>query len=175
MILHCTHKLAARLPSSVLISDSASGDSNREQGPFASWHAHLLNLDRRQCVLFCHDATRFVLFLPGLRASHLADLGRWHRDLLLAVLEAQGLETSLLARVGLMLGPLGVDRETDRSVLGSMREAAQDLKFGALAQTANVMDLDPITTSRWLNERPVTVHGQCLWPERAMQELVQKL
>ena len=175
MILHCTQKLAARLPSSILISDPASGDSNREQGPLASWHAHLLNLDRRQCVLFCHDATRFVLFLPGLRAPQLADLGRWHRDLFLAVLEAQGLETSLLARVGLMLGPLGVDRETDRSVLGSMREAAQDLEFGALDRAANVMELDPIATSRWLNERPVTAHGQCLWPERAMQELVRKL
>lgn len=74
-----------------------------------------------------------------------------------------------------MLGPLGVDRETDRSVLGSMREAAQDLELGALDRAANVMELDPIATSRWLNERPVTAHGQCLWPEQAMQELVRKL
>ena len=94
-----------------------------------SRHGHLLTLDRRQCVLFCHDATRYVLFLPGLRAPQLADLGRWHRDLFLAVLEVQGLARERIARAGLMLGPLEVQRSTDRSVLGSMRVAADDLKY----------------------------------------------
>ncbi|MCS6290748.1 MAG: hypothetical protein H8K10_17460 [Nitrospira sp.] len=141
----------------------------------SSWHGHLLTLDRRQCVLFCHDLTRYVLFMPGLRAPQLAELGQWHRDLFLAVLEAQGLRREQIARAGLMLGQLGVHRSTDRSVLGSMRVAADDLKYGMLNRIANVMELDPIATSLALNERPCRVKGALVWPQQAMHELVARL
>ncbi len=143
-------------------------------GPLMSWHGHLLTLDRRQCVLFCHDATRYVLFLPGLRAPQLADLGRWHRDLFLAVLEVQGLARERIARAGLMLGPLEVQRSTDRSVLGSMRVAADDLKYGMLNRIANVMELEPLATSLVLNERPCRAYGALVWPQQAMRELVEQ-
>ena len=60
--------------------------------------------------------------------------------------EAQGLAHHHIARAGLTLGPLWVDRQTDRSVLGSLRVAAQGLKIGALDRTTNVMELEPIAT-----------------------------
>ena len=174
MILHCTQKLATRIPST---TDLPSPEPEREgqSGPLSSWHGHLLTLDRRQCLLFCHDATRYVLFLSGLRAPQLAELGRRHRDLFLAVLEAQGLAHHHIARAALTLGLLCVDCQTDRSVLGSMRVAAQDLKLGALDRTTNVMELDPIKTSLWLNHRPCRVYGRLIWPEQAMREIVEAL
>ncbi|MDP1591071.1 MAG: hypothetical protein Q8M07_25175, partial [Prosthecobacter sp.] len=76
-----------------------------QSDPLSSWHGHLLTIDRRQCVLFCHDATLYVLFMPGLRAPQLAELGRWHRDLFLAVLQAQGLAHDRIACAALALGP----------------------------------------------------------------------
>lgn len=105
MILHCTQKLATRIPSS---TDLPHPEPERagQSGPLSSWHGHLLTFDRRQCVLFCHDATRYVLFVPGLRAPQFAELGRWHRELFLATLATQGLRDNRLARVELALGPL---------------------------------------------------------------------
>ena len=50
-----------------------------ETGPLGSWHANVYAIDRRQCLLLCHDATRYCLFLPGLRAPQLRELGRRHR------------------------------------------------------------------------------------------------
>lgn len=174
MILHCTQKLASRIPTTA--EQSALGaDPGRVAGPLTSWHGHLLTLDRRQCVLFCHDATRYVLFMPGLRAPQLAELGRWHRDLLLAVLQAQGLPHDRIARAALALGPLQMDRHTDRSVLGSMRVVADDLKYGLLSQIANVMELDPISTSLRLSDRPCAVHKKWIQPFSAMRELVEQL
>ena len=174
MILHCTQKLAARIPT---ITDLSNPEAERDSqsGLLSSWHGNLLTLDRRQCVLFCHDMTRYVLFLPGLRTKQLAELGRWHRDLFLAVLQAQGLAHHHIARAGLTLGPLQMDRNTDRSVLGSLRVAAQDLKLGALDRRRNVMELEPIATSRWLNERPCRVYNRLVWPKQAMQEIVTQL
>ena len=61
MLLHCTKALARKLRQ----DQAASGMS---EPAWAVWHAHLLRLDRRQCVMFCHDQTRYCLFLAGLRA-----------------------------------------------------------------------------------------------------------
>ena len=113
--------------------------------------------------------------MPGLRAPQLAELGRWHRDLFLAVLQAQGLAHHHIACVGLILGSLQMDRNTDRSVLASMRRVAEDLQFGFLRETANVMELDPVTTSLWLNDRPCTIHKTWIWPDKAMREIVEGL
>ncbi len=56
MILRCSHKLAAKF-------SNVSPNPLQETSPLGSWHGHLYTLDRRQCVMFCRDASRFVLFL----------------------------------------------------------------------------------------------------------------
>ena len=169
MILHCTEKLAAKLKL------APSPAENTCQSPLGSWHANLLRIDRVQCVLFCHDATRFALFLSGLKAPQFAELGRLHRELFLETLASQGTAEALLKRAALALGPLRIDRATDRSVLGSINIAALDVEIHAAHETEHVLELDPVTTSRWLNERPVTARGRLLWPERAMAEVVAQL
>jgi len=165
MIIHCTQKLAAKLP-------EVSATPLSETSPLGSWHAHLYTIDRRQCVLFCHDATRYMLFAAGLRKEQFADLGRLHRELFLATLAAQGVATSVLKRVELALGPPRFDVSTDRSVLGSMNVASSDL--GCLkVEVENVLALDPLETARWLNERPVTIRGKWSFPYKAMISAIQ--
>lgn len=79
MLLHCTKRLAEKIPHGHF-SNLASAASPDEPAPLGEWHKHLLLLDRRQCVMFCHDLTRYGPFLPGLRAPHF-----------LATLAAQGI------------------------------------------------------------------------------------
>ncbi|MGK2907720.1 MAG: DUF6933 domain-containing protein [Desulfuromonadales bacterium] len=90
MIIHCTQKLAAKLP-------EVSTASLFETSPLGSWHAHLYSYDRRQCVLFCHDESRYCLFLAGLVKADFAELGRLHRELFLATLVALCREHSILS------------------------------------------------------------------------------
>lgn len=173
MLLHCTKRLAAKLPPDHFRNPAPAG-SPGERTPLVEWHGHLLLLDRRQCVMFCHDLTRYVLFLHGLRAAQFADLGRWHRELFLATLAVQGMPSSYLARLELMFGPLRIDCRTDRSVLGSLRVAADDLRYGSLPRVANVLDLDPLVISHGLNQRPCRVGKRCIWPAEAMRKLVEE-
>lgn len=49
MLLHYTKKIAAKLT-------GVSPTPLAEVSPLGSWHGHVLSLDRRQCVLFCHDS-----------------------------------------------------------------------------------------------------------------------
>lgn len=168
MILHCSKKLAARLP-------GVSSVPLEETSPLGSWHGHLFTLDRRQCVMFVHDATRFVLFMPGLRKMQFEELGsKWFRLLYTATLAMSGYPDAQIRKVELALGPVRFDTATDRSVQGSLRVARQDLEAWAY-QVSNVLELDPLKVSCWLNERPTTVYGKWLWPDRAMREAVAGL
>lgn len=166
MLIHCTQKLAAKLP-------EVSVTPLMETSPLRSWHAHLYTYDRRQCVLFCHDETRYCLFLPGLVKVDFAELGRLHRELFLASLVVLDVPEAGIARVALALGPVQFDRNTDRSVLGSLRTADIDLSW--LIEGVHVLDCDPLAVSVRLNERPTSVKGTWLHPNRAMLERVAQL
>ena len=167
MILHCTAKLAAKLPG---VSDVPL----KEAGPLGGWHGHLVMLERRQCMFFVHDETRYSLFLPGARKEHLVELARWHSDLFLASLATQGVAHAQIGRVGLAQGELRCDRATDRSVLGSLRVAIDDLAC-MLPRWGGVTGLDPLEVAAWLNRRPTKAMGVLIWPERAMTALVSGL
>ena len=168
MILHCSQKLAAKLA-------GVSPVPLEESSPLGSWHGHLLMLDRRQCLMFCHDATRYVLFLPGVRKEQFVELGaRVFRPLYLGTLARLGCGEAQLRKVELALGPIRFDTATDRSVQGSMRVAWQAVEAWAMG-AANVMDLDAVAVSCTLNGRPATVHGRLIWPDKAMREAVSAL
>jgi len=164
VILHCSHKLASKLP-------DVSSTPLEEASPLGSWHGNLFTLDRRQCVMFMHDATRYALFLPGLRKAQFAELGDWFRSLYLATLAAFNCSDMQIKKVEQMIGPVRYDTTTDRSVQGSLRVAKQDLK-AELYRVPNVMGLDPVAVSCRLSHRPATVHGKWLWPDKAMLERI---
>ncbi len=159
MIIHCTQKLAVKLP-------DVSATPLAETSPLGSWHAHLLTYDRRQCVLFCDDESRYCLFLPGLVKADFAELGRLHRELFLATLAALNVPEALLNRVVLALGPVLFDHKTDRSVLGSLRTADIDLSW--LLHDTHVLDCDPLAIALKLNERPTSVKRKWVFPAQVM-------
>lgn len=68
MIIHATRKLSQCLP-------DVSVEPLSETSPLESWHVDRLTIDRRQCVLFCHDESRAALFTEGLRKPQFAALG----------------------------------------------------------------------------------------------------
>jgi hypothetical protein len=167
MIIHCTKKLAAKLP-------AVSIDSLAETSPLGSWHANLYVIDRRNCVLFCHDDIRYTLFLPGLRKAHFADLGCWFRELFTASLAYMGMEDKLVRRAELALGPVKFDVCTDRSVLGSLNQMRFMLEC-RVEKIEDVMLLNPLAVNRWLCHYPVS-RGKAFWmSDEAMMERVAAL
>lgn len=168
MIIHCSNKLAAKLP-------EVSPNRLEESSPLGSWHAHLFTLDRRQCLMFCHDASRYCLFLAGLRNPHFAELGgKWFRELFTATLAVIGCRDTQIRKVELMLGPIRFDTATDRSVQGSINIARRDLE-AMVYRVPSVLDLDPLKVSARLNERPTTVKGKLVWPASAMRRIADQL
>lgn len=164
MIFHCTKALAAKLPS---VSTTPLTDSN----PLGSWHAHLHVIDRRQCVMFCHDSTRFILFESGLKKEQFQNLGQFHKQLYLAALFALGVPEASLKRVELAMGPAQFDTATDRSVLGTLNQSRFEFDF-FLEDYSNILEVDAIIAAKWFNHRPLTARGKWIWADKAMLELV---
>lgn len=169
MVIHCTRKLANKLP-------DVSSVSVEEDSPLGSWHANLYVIDRRNVLLFCHDDTRYTLFLPGLRKLHFSDLGRWFKELFTASLAYIGVPDSQVKRAELVLGPIQFDVSTDRSVLGSLNQ----MKFmldARVSEVEDVMLLNPRSVNRWLCHYPVNIKGvKGFWmADQAMIERVESL
>jgi hypothetical protein len=167
MIFHCTKALAAKLPE---VSPMPQADTNL----LGSWHAHLHMIDRRQCVMFCHDSTRFILFQAGLRKEQFNNLGQLHRELYKFALISMGVSDSGIKRVELAMGPVLFDTATDRSVLGTLNQSRSDFDH-FISDYRNILDVDPVIAARWLNHRPLTARGTWLWPDKSMLELVSSL
>ena len=172
MIIHCTKKLAAKLKN---VSQEKRVDNN----PLGDWHANLYVIDRRQCVMFCHDQTRFVLFKPGFKQIDFANLDFWFNDLFANTMLKMRYEPEIIEKALYYVDELRFDTECDRSVEGSMRVAESQDLYGILMDVPNVMDLPMYSVSVRLNERPVTTKGmkkrECLWPMKAMHELICSL
>ena len=169
MIIHCTKKLAAKLP-------GVSSEVLAETSPLGSWHAHLYVIDRRNCLLFCHDETRYTVFLPGLRKPELAELGRWFKEAFTASLSYMGLPDNQVCRAELVLGAVQFDTNTDRSVQGSLNQMRFMLD-ARLEEVSDVMLLNPLSVTRWLCHYPVSVRGgKEFWmADDAMMDLVAVL
>jgi len=172
MIIHCTHKLSTKLPnvSSTLLT---------ETNPLGSWHANLYVIDRHNCVMFCHDQTRFVLFMAGLKKADFARLEYWFQDLFANTMLKLGYEPSLIEKALGLLDPLQFDTCCNRSVQGSLRTAKMMDLDGLLMDVPDVLDLPIYSVNVRLNHRPVTTKGmksrECLWPDRAMLEWIEQV
>jgi len=178
--LHCTRKLLAKLPlqdngrlQAKTSSPWAANDTPATR--LSDWHANLIRLERRQCVLFVHDTTRFPVFVPALKKPDFAELDYWFADTFMNALLKTGADDKIMTAAHLALGPLVCDNNCNRSVQGTMNQMAQDLEARLWYDNTGVEDLLPYSTSAWLADRPCTAKGVkgALWPIKAMHGLLR--
>jgi len=169
MIIHCTKKMAAKFP-------NVQSEPQIETSPLGSWHANLYTFDRRQCILFTHDETRYSLFYPGVVKSMLDNFDEFFKGMFLGSLFAIGVPDNQLSRVELALGKMTFDSCTDRSVLGSMN-TLKPMIHSRVCEVENVMDLDLIEMNYWLTDIPMGTSTKAGfgWPQKDMKALVANL
>ena len=180
--LHCTKKLLAKLP----LDDVGRirnpkpyllKNNTEEESALTGWHANLLVLQRRQCVLLVHDATRFPVFIPALKKDDFANLDYLFVDCFMNTLLKTGVDDVLMQAAHAALGPLVCDTECNRSVHGTMNQMAQDLEWQLAYRRVSVGEIAGYRVSANFADRPCTVKGvkDCIWPKDAMRQLLQSL
>lgn len=110
--IHCTQKLLLEIPASIVDPD-ASGDS---------WHANLIRIDRRKCVLFTHDTTLYSVFVPGLKKPDFTRLEQVFGQRLFKALLWESFPQDQIEPMLDACRTIRFTRSNNRSVLGSMND-----------------------------------------------------
>ncbi len=113
----------------------APGSSGADEPRFSylgPWHANLIHIDRRKCVLFVNDKTLFNFITPDVPRPVIRDLDRLFKSYLSCVLADEGFIEADRARILSEYDEIGFAGTSSKSVLGSMNELAFHYKYHIL-------------------------------------------
>lgn len=102
----------------------------------------------------------------------------WHfNDVFINTLLKNDMPPELVNVAATNYQPLTFDTIFNRSVQGTMNQAAQDIDYGFYYNRASVADICAHRYSANLNHRPCGVKGQkdYIWPDKEMAKLLLKL
>ena len=184
--IHATKKLLAKLPvneQGLLPKDrrfdeaQPVGQAPGSINPLGSWHANLLTIQRRNCVLLIHDDTRFPVFIPALTKPHFARLNLSFEDALANTLLKCGANDQQLDKLHAAFQALQFDSICNRSVQGTMNRVGQDADWYLHYDGVKVAEITGYRLSAELADRPCNVKGQkdCVWPKAAFLALLDNL
>lgn len=178
--LHATKKLLVKLPvdknGNLPIRSTHQGFDKPEltENPLNSWHGNLLTLQRRNCMLLVHDATRFAVLMTCLKKTDFANLDWWFVDTFMNTLLKCGANNKQMEAAHNHLAPLSIDNNCNRSVQGTMNQMKGDIEHKLWYDNVDIGDLSAYRMGVWLSDRPCTVkgHKDCIWPIKAMLALL---
>ncbi|MCP4611152.1 MAG: hypothetical protein GY845_20785 [Planctomycetes bacterium] len=138
-IIRCTKKLLDEL------KIKPTGDIGLSDG-IGNWHANILWIDRRKCVLFTNDQTFYSFLIPAMKKPEFQNFHEVFRLNLLKNMMSEGLSKKQFEHLFDAHKEIRIAKTNNRSVLGSMNELAFQVKFsvhnmGGLA-TTNLLELN---------------------------------
>lgn len=147
-----------------------------EHNPLGGWQGNLVTLQRRNCVMLIHEATRFPLFLPALTKPDFVEFNDRFVDALMNTLLKCGAEDRHMHAAHHYLRPLQVVAQCNRSAQGTLNNMKLDLEYAVLGEDVNVAEITGYRVGAWLADRPTFVkQRQAIWPREAFLELLTTL
>jgi len=121
VIIRCTQKLIKELRIKPLEPEEVS--------KVGSWHANLLRIDRRKCVLFTHDMTLFSVFVAGLKRDDFDHIDQVFGQAMFKTMLLFDFEQAEIERMLDWSQHNTFAKTNSRSVLGSMNDMAFHIEY----------------------------------------------
>ncbi len=181
--LHATRKLFDRLP----LNDSGDlAATPRSQwlferpvlgaNPLSGWHGNLVTLQRRNCVLLVHDATRFPLVIPALTKPDFAELNDRFADTLMNTLLKIDADDAQMNAAEQHLRPLQVDTRCNRSEQGTLNQMKFEVECFLDRDGVNIADMTGYRLGAWLADMLRSIKGApYIRPSKEMLSLLTGL
>ena len=135
------------------------------------WHANLIHIDRRKCVLFVNDKTLFNFITPDVSRAQIRELDKLFKGYLSCVLADESFTEADRARILSEYDEVGYANTNSKSVLGSMNDLAFHYKYSIMeAGGAHSYAVPEII--RRLNHMPMG-SLKYVFPIEALRELYQ--
>jgi len=127
-LIRCTGRLLRELRATPAELRADAPDSSS----LGQWHANLIYIARRKCLLFVNDRTLFNFIVPDVSSSNIRALPELFRETLSCVLSAEGVPSGTRDAILSEYTELGIAKSSDRSVLGSANDIAYHYKVAIL-------------------------------------------
>jgi hypothetical protein len=128
VVLRCTQKLLARLKQT---DDVPAGESTTRLG---DWYGNILQLGRRQHLLFISERSRLPVVIPIREGKRLASV---FPDAVCEVLGHVGVAVADIAEERARMSEIAFGRIRNRSLIGTLND------FAFMAQQGNVNRVEP--------------------------------
>jgi hypothetical protein len=143
VVLRCTQKLLARLKQA---DNLATVESTTRLG---DWYGNILQLGRRQHMLFISERSRLPVVLPIREGKRLAEV---FPDAVCEVLSNVGVAATDIADERMRMSEIAFGRTRNRSLLGTLND------FAFMAQVGNARRPEPESPEelvRFLSQTPI--------------------
>ena len=147
-ILRCTKKLLAEL-------NVKPEDIEEQSQGISNWHANLISVDRRKCILFTHDITLFSIFLPGLRKPEFQNIKDVFGQTLFKSLISESFSQSHIELFLDDIRNIQFTKTNNRSVIGSMTDLTFQIKF-TISGNGGLANTDIVQLNHDLNRVPMS-------------------
>jgi hypothetical protein len=147
-ILRCTKKLLSELK-------VTPEDCSTPLNDLSSWHANLIRVDRRKCILFTHDKTLFSFFVPGLTKPDFQRIRYVFGQNLFKNLVREALPQLQIELFLDDIRDIQFAITNNRSVLGSMNDLIFQLKY-KIADNGGLANTDIMELNHDLNRIPMS-------------------
>jgi len=149
-IIRCTKKLLNELD----VAPGRSTTLEHAAGILGPWHANLTRIERRKCILFTNDKTLYSFLATGVKKKDLMKFRELFVMHLKVNLEREGFGPADITKTLEEYGEIAIGPTTDRSVLGSMNDLADQADF--LVHRAGGLEKgNMLTVNMMLNRVPM--------------------
>lgn len=150
--IQCTQKLLKELKTKPVKSDCLD-KQNSLLGP---WHANLLMIEGRKCVLFTNNITLYSIFVPMLKKADFAKLPEIFRQELSINLSVEGIKQDVINKALAEYNDLIFTKTSSRSILGSMNEFAYQIEYYVMNEYPSIENIDLYEINRKINLTPMS-------------------
>jgi len=149
-IIRCTVKLLTELKTKPTNTPSQSS-------AWCEWHANLLWIDRKKCVLFTNNQTLYSFLLPSVKMQKpiLENFGKMFRLGLFKSLMTEGFAESQVEYMLREHQNIVIAKTNSRNILGSMNDLAFQIKSMIYA-TGGLANADLSEINRQVNRIPMS-------------------
>ena len=124
-LIRCTGKLQKEMG----LKKSDLLDTEPPFSYLGSWHANLIHIDRRKCVLFVNDKTLVNFITPDVSRAEIRNLNCLFKGYLRCVLADEGVIFPATEKIMSEYDEVGYAKTNSKSVLGSMSDLAFHYKY----------------------------------------------
>lgn len=126
--------------------------------PLGCWHANLITIDRRKCVLFTNDPTRYSFLVPCLRKPDLQRLDHVFRQNFFRCLVNEGIAQEDFEKALEEIQEIGFTRTSNRSILGTMNEIVKFIEW-TVQDECGLLNTDISKLNMDINRIPTKLSG----------------